>query len=203
MGDVRREIEAVWRIEGPRIVASLAKVTRDLGLAEDVAQEALVEALSTWPRDGVPRNAGAWLTTVAKRRVIDAWRRRTNLDKRYAGIAHDLPEVRDAEWEPIDDDVLRLVFTACHPALSRESQIALTLRVVAGLTTEEIARMLLATAPAVQARITRAKKTLAAAGIPVETPDPAEWKDRLGAVLSVVYMVFTDGYAATAGDRWV
>lgn len=203
MGDVRREIEAVWRIEGVRIVASLAKVTGDLGLAEDVAQEALVEALSAWPRDGVPITPGAWLTAVAKRRVIDAWRRRSALDDRYAGIARDLPESIDAEWEPIDDDVLRLVLTACHPALSRESQIALTLRVVAGLTTEEIARMLLATVPAVQARITRAKKTLAAAGIPFETPDPAEWKGRLGAVLSVVYMVFTEGYAATAGERWV
>jgi len=203
VSDVRREIEAVWRIEGVRIVASLARVTRDLGLAEDVAQEALVEALTAWPRDGMPVNPGAWLTAVAKRRVIDAWRRRTARDDRYAGIAHDLTEVVDADWEPIDDDVLRLVFTACHPALSRESQVALTLRVVAGLTTEEIARMLLATVPAVQARITRAKKTLAAGGIPFETPDPSEWPGRLGAVLSVVYMVFTEGYAATAGERWV
>ncbi|MFJ6678793.1 RNA polymerase sigma factor [Microbacterium sp. NPDC091382] len=203
MSDVRREIEAVWRIEGMRIVASLAKVTRDLALAEDVAQEALVEALSAWPRDGMPGNPGAWLTAVAKRRVIDVWRRRTALDDRYAGIAHELTDVVEAEWVPIADDMLRLVFTACHPSLSRESQVALTLRVVAGLTTEDIARMLLATVPAVQARITRAKKTLAAGGIPFETPDPSEWPGRLGAVLSVVYMVFTEGYAATSGERWV
>ncbi len=203
MSGIRREVEAVWRIEGVRIVASVARMTGDLGLAEDVAQEALVEALSSWPRDGVPVNPGAWLTAVAKRRVIDAWRRRKALDERYAGMAQDMDEATVAEWEPIDDDVLRLVFTACHPALSRESQIALTLRVVAGLTAEEIARMLLTSVPTVQARITRAKKSLAAAGVPFETPDPAEWKNRLAAVLGVIYMVFTEGYAATAGDRWV
>lgn len=201
--DTQREVEAVWRIEGARIVASVAKMTGDLGLAEDVAQEALVEALTAWPRDGAPANPGAWLTAVAKRRVVDAWRRRSALDDRYAGISHELDEVDSGEWEPIDDDMLRLVFTACHPALSRESQIALTLRVVAGLTTDEIARMLLTTVPTVQARITRAKKTLAAAGIPFEAPDPSEWKSRLGAVLGVIYMVFTEGYAATAGERWV
>ncbi|WP_194397612.1 RNA polymerase sigma factor [Microbacterium atlanticum] len=203
MDDTRRTVEAVWRIEGLRIVASVAKMTGDLGLAEDVAQEALVEALGAWPRDGLPSNPGAWLTAVAKRRVIDAWRRRERLDERYAAIAHTLDEATDDEWRPIDDDVMRLVFTACHPALSRESQVALTLRVVAALTTEEIARMLLTTVPTVQARITRAKKSLAAARVPFETPDPAEWKDRLSAVLGVVYLVFTEGYAATAGDRWV
>jgi RNA polymerase sigma factor (sigma-70 family) len=203
MNDTRRTVEAVWRIEGLRIVASVAKMTGDLGLAEDVAQEALVEALASWPRDGIPSNPGAWLTAVAKRRVIDAWRRRERLDERYAAIAHTLDEATDDSWEPIDDDVLRLVFTACHPALSRESQVALTLRVVAGLSTEEIARMLLTTVPTVQARITRAKKSLAAARVPFETPDPSEWTSRLSAVLGVVYLVFTEGYAATAGDRWV
>lgn len=203
MNDTRRTVEAVWRIEGLRIVASVAKMTGDLGLAEDVAQDALVEALGSWPRDGIPSNPGAWLTAVAKRRVIDAWRRRERLDDRYAAIAHTLDEATDDEWQPIDDDVLRLVFTACHPALSRESQVALTLRVVAGLSTEEIARMLLTTVPTVQARITRAKKSLAAARVPFETPDPSEFTARLSGVLGVVYLVFTEGYAATAGERWV
>lgn len=201
--DTRRTVEAVWRIEGRRIVASVAKMTGDLGLAEDVAQESLVEAIAAWPRDGVPRNPGAWLTAVAKRRVIDAWRRRERLDERYTAIAHELDEARDDAWEPIDDDVMRLVFTACHPVLSRESQVALTLRVVAGLSTEEIARMLLTSVATVQARITRAKKALAAAHVPFETPDPAEWRERLGGVLGVVYLIFTEGYAATGGDRWV
>lgn len=201
--DTRRTVEAVWRIEGLRIVASVAKMTGDLGLAEDVAQEAVLEALQSWPRDGIPNNPGAWLTAVAKRRVIDAWRRRERLDERYAAIAHTLDEASDDSWEPIDDDVLRLVFTACHPALSKESQVALTLRVVAGLSTEEIARMLLTSVPTVQARITRAKKSLAAARVPFETPDPPEWGARLSAVLGVVYLLFTEGYAATAGDRWV
>lgn len=203
MNDTRRTVEAVWRIEGLRIVASVAKMTGDLGLAEDVAQEAVVEALRSWPEHGVPNNPGAWLTAVAKRRAIDAWRRRDGLDERYAAIAHTLDEASDDSWEPIDDDVLRLIFTACHPALSRESQVALTLRIVAGLSTEEIARMLLTSVPTVQARITRAKKSLAAARVPFETPDPSEWTSRLAGVLGVVYLVFTEGYAATAGDRWV
>ena len=203
MNDPRRTAEAVWRIEGLRIVASVAKMTGDLGLAEDVAQEALLEALTSWPRDGIPANPGAWLTAVAKRRAIDAWRRHERLDQRYAALAHTLDEAIDEEWRPIDDDVMRLIFTACHPALSRESQVALTLRVVAGLSTDEISRMLLTTVPTVQARITRAKKSLAAARVPFETPDPSEWRARLSAVLGVVYLVFTEGYSATAGDRWV
>jgi RNA polymerase sigma factor (sigma-70 family) len=203
MDDARRTVEAVWRIEGLRIVASVARMTGDLGLAEDVAQDAVLEALGSWPDAGIPDNPGAWLTSVAKRRVIDAWRRRERRDERYAAIAHTLDEAADDEWELIDDDVLRLVFTACHPALSRESQVALTLRVVAGLSTDEIARMLLTSVPTVQARITRAKKTLAAARVPFEPPDPAEWRARLGAVLGVVYLVFTEGYAATGGTRWV
>ncbi len=203
MDDTRRAVEAVWRIEGVRIVASVAKMTGDLGLAEDVAQEAVLEALGSWPQAGIPTNPGAWLTAVAKRRAIDAWRRREKLDDRYAEIAHTLDEASDDEWQPIDDDVLRLIFTACHPVLSRESQVALTLRVVAGLSTEEIARMLLTSVPTVQARITRAKKSLAAAKVPYESPDPNEWMPRLAAVLGVVYLVFTEGYAATAGERWV
>ena len=200
--DTRRTVEAVWRIEGVRIVASVAKMTGDLGLAEDVAQEAVLEALRAWPAAGVPSNPGAWLTAVAKRRAIDAWRRRDRLDERYAEVAHTLDEASDDDWQPIDDDVLRLIFTACHPVLSRESQVALTLRVVAGLSTEEIARMILTSVPTVQARITRAKKSLTAARVPYETPDPNEWMPRLSAVLGVVYLMFTEGYAATTGERW-
>ncbi len=201
--DVTRAVEAVWRIEGARIVATLARMTGDLGLAEDVAQEAVAEALVSWPTAGIPANTGAWLTAVAKRRAVDAWRRRERLDERYAAIAHTLSEAGEDAWEPIDDDLLRLVFTACHPALSRESQVALTLRVVGGLTTQEIARMLLVPVATVQARITRAKKTLGAARVPFETPDPADWSGRVGGVLGVVYLVFTEGYAATAGERWM
>ena len=200
--DVDRAVEAVWRIEGPRIVAALARMTGDLPQAEDVAQEALAEALVSWPAAGIPRNPGAWLTATAKRRAIDAWRRRERLDEHHRTLAHDLSETAEQEWEPIDDDLLRLIFTACHPSLSRESQIALTLKVVGGLTTTEIARMLLVPVATVQARITRAKKTLSAARVPFETPDPSEWKARLVAVMGVVYLVFTEGYAATTGDRW-
>ncbi|MBL5973450.1 MAG: sigma-70 family RNA polymerase sigma factor [Candidatus Leucobacter sulfamidivorax] len=200
-GDVAREVEAVWRIEGARIVAALARMTGDLGLAEDVAQDAVAEALRSWPEQGVPRNAGAWLTAVAKRRAVDAWRRRGRLDERHALIARELSESTETEWEPIEDDLLRLVFTACHPVLSRESQIALTLRVVGGLTSQEIARMLLVPVATVQARITRAKKTIAAAGVPFVAPDPSEWQARLAGVLGVVYLVFTEGYASTAGER--
>ena len=175
MTDIQRTVDAVWRIESARIVATLAKMTGDVGLAEDLAQEALVDALTQWPESGVPQNAGAWLTAVAKRKAIDGWRRRERLDERYRAIAHDLSETTDDEWQPIDDDVVRLVFTACHPVLSRESQVALTLRVVAGLTTEEIARLLLVPVATVQQRIVRAKKTLSAAHVPFEAPDPGEW----------------------------
>ena len=203
MTDIQRTVDAVWRIESARIVATLAKMTGDVGIAEDLAQEALADALTQWPESGVPQNAGAWLTAVAKRKAIDGWRRRERLDERYRAVAHDLSETTEDEWQPIDDDVVRLVFTACHPVLSRESQVALTLRVVAGLTTEEIARLLLVPVATVQQRIVRAKKTLAAAHVPFGAPDPSEWTSRLGAVLGVVYLVFTEGYAATSGDRWI
>jgi RNA polymerase sigma factor (sigma-70 family) len=200
---ISRRIDAVWRIEGARVVATLARLTGDVGLAEDLAQEAVVDALAQWPQAGVPDNPGAWLTAVAKRKAIDGWRRRERLDDRYRAIARDLDETQDAEWEPIPDDVLRLVFAACHPALSREAQVALTLRVVASLTTEEIARMFLVPVATIQQRIVRAKKTLAAARVPFEVPDPAEWLARLGAVLGVVYLIYTEGYSATSGERWV
>lgn len=201
--DVGRVVDAVWRIESARIVGTLTRLTGDVGLAEDLAQEALVDALAQWPTAGVPRNAGAWLTTVARRKAVDAWRRRERLDERYREIARDLAGASDAEWEPVEDDVLRLVLTACHPVLSRESQVALTLRVVGGLTTEEIARMLLVAVPTVQQRIVRAKRTLSAARVPFETPEPHEWGARLGAALAVVYLIFTEGYAATTGERWI
>jgi RNA polymerase sigma factor (sigma-70 family) len=196
-------VDAVWRIDGARVVATLAKLTGDVGLAEDLAQEAVVEALRQWPRDGVPENPGGWLTAVAKRRAIDQWRRRDRLDDRYRAIAATIEEENADAWEPIDDDVLRLVFTACHPVLSREAQVALTLRIVAGLSTAEIARMYFLPVATVQQRIVRAKKTISAARIPFATPDPSEWKERLDAVLSVVYLVFTEGYAATSGRDWM
>jgi RNA polymerase sigma factor (sigma-70 family) len=201
--DISRRVDAIWRIEGARVVATLARLTGDLGIAEDLAQEAVVDALAQWPQAGVPDNPGAWLTAVAKRKAIDGWRRRERLDDRYRAIARDLEETADVEWEPIPDDVLRLVFAACHPALSREAQVALTLRVVASLTTEEIARMFLVPVATIQQRVVRAKKTLAAARVPFEVPDPAEWPTRLGAVLGVVYLIYTEGYSATSGQRWV
>lgn len=203
MSDITATVEAVWRIEGAQVVATLARVTGDVGLAEDLAQDAVTDALAQWPDSGVPRNPGAWLTAVAKRRAIDAWRRRDRLQERYRAMAHDLTEATEDEWRPIEDDVLRLVFTACHPVLSREAQVCLALRVVSGLTTAEIARIMLVPVPTVQARITRAKKTLAASRVRFEAPDHTEWRERLGGVLSVVYAVFTEGYAATSGERWI
>ncbi|SEB52319.1 RNA polymerase sigma factor, sigma-70 family [Paramicrobacterium humi] len=203
MADLHARVAAIWRIEGARVVATLARVTGDVGLAEDLAQDAVIAALEQWDADGVPANPGAWLTAVAKRRAIDAWRRRDRLEERYRELARNLEEARDDEWRPIGDDVLRLVFTACHPVLSRESQVALTLRVVGGLTSVEIGRMLLSPVATVQQRITRAKRTLAEAHVPFETPEPNEWPQRLSGVLGVVYLVFTEGYAATAGDAWM
>ena len=210
MVDTRRTVEAVWRIEGARIVATLARVTNDVVLAEDLAQEAVIDALRQWPESGIPQNPGAWLTAVAKHKAIDGWRRRARLDERYLAMGHDLAVdatgtdgIAAEDWEPIDDDVLRLVFIACHPVLGREAQVALTLRLIGGLTTVEIARMFLVPVATVQQRIVRAKKTLAAAKVPFEVPDPTEWRARLGSVLNVVYLIFTEGYAATAGDRWM
>lgn len=203
MTDIRRTVDAVWRIDGGRVVATLARYTGDLGEAEDLAQEAVAEALESWPATGVPQNPGAWLTSVAKRRAIDGWRRREKLTERYRLLANEWEESVDAEWQPIPDDMLRLVFTACHPVLSREAQLALTLRVVGGLTTDEIARLFLVPVATIQQRIVRAKKTLTAANVPFELPDPQDWPARLGAVLGVVYLMFTEGYAATSGDRWM
>ncbi|WP_206074426.1 RNA polymerase sigma factor [Antribacter gilvus] len=214
----RRTVEAVWRIESARIVGALARYTHDFALAEDVAQEALAEALVAWPRDGVPRNPAGWLLATGRRRAIDAFRRHTALDERYAAFAHDLDEGEATSGaqggapasgnqipdpERIDDDVLALMFVACHPVLSREARVALTLRVVGGLTTEELARAFLVPVPTMQARITRAKKTLAAARVPFEVPEPGDRAERLGSVLTVLYVIFTEGSTATAGDSWM
>lgn len=198
-----RTVDAVWRIEGAKVVATVARMTGDLALAEDLAQEAVAEALEQWPETGVPRNAGAWLTAVAKRRAIDGFRRRQRLDARHEAIARDLDESAEDVWEPIADDGLRLLFTACHPVLSREAQVALTLRVVGGLGSDEIARLFLVPTGTMQQRIVRAKRTLTEARVAFEVPDHTEWAGRLGAVLNVVYLVFTEGYAATSGERWV
>ncbi|MFF2496485.1 RNA polymerase sigma factor [Agromyces sp. NPDC058064] len=205
----RRAVAAVWRIESARIVATLARFTGDVGQAEDLAQEALLEALKQWPDEGVPRNPGAWLTAVAKRRAIDGWRRRERLDERYAAMAHDLEqrggEASDTFWDPdtIDDDVLRLVFVSCHPVLSREAQIALTLRIVGGLSSEEIARAFLVPTATIQQRIVRAKKTLAAANVPFAVPEPNEYPERLASVLHVLYLIFNEGYLPASGAEWV
>jgi RNA polymerase sigma factor (sigma-70 family) len=209
----REAVAAVWRIESARIVGALARYTGDFALAEDLAQEALAEALVSWPRDGVPGSPAGWLLTVGRRRAIDAFRRRAALDDRYAALARDLGEGgaahagpatdgADLLWDPdrIDDDVLALVFISCHPVLSREARVALTLRVVGGLTSDEIARAFLVPAATVQARITRAKKTLAAARVPFAVPPAAERAERLGSVLSVIYLIFTEGSSASSGQ---
>ncbi|MEU4470249.1 RNA polymerase sigma factor [Micromonospora sp. NPDC023888] len=206
---VHRTVEAVWRIESGRVVAALAGLVRDVGWAEELAQDALVAALEQWPRDGVPANPGAWLTTVGKRRAIDALRRRSLLERRVADLGRDLddeqftPDFDAAFEERIDDDLLRLVFTACHPLLSPQSRAALTLRVLGGLKTEEIARAFLVSETTVAQRITRAKKTLAEAKVPFEVPGVAERGERLASVLEVIYLIFNEGYSATAGDDWM
>jgi RNA polymerase sigma factor (sigma-70 family) len=205
VADLQQTVDAVWRMEAAKIVATLTRAVGDVGLAEDLAQEALVDALTQWPSSGVPRNAGAWLTTVAKRKAIDYWRRQENLDTKYAAMARELETQADEAWDPdrIDDDVLRLIFISSHPVLSHEGQIALTLRVVGGLTTEEISRAFLTSTATVAARITRAKKTLAAANVPFEVPDRSEYPQRLSAVLSVVYLIYNEGYSASFGQRWI
>lgn len=208
MSNIQQTVDAVWRMEAAKIVATLTRMVGDVGFAEDLAQEALLDALTQWPASGVPRNPGAWLTAVAKRKAIDQWRRQENLDAKYAVLAHEL-ETQDQDspeaWDPdhIDDDVLRLVFISAHPVLSREGQIALTLRVVGGLTTEEIARAFLTSKATIAARITRAKKTLSEANVPFEVPDRSEYPQRLSAVLSVIYLIYNEGYSASFGQRWI
>ncbi|KAF2412309.1 RNA polymerase subunit sigma-24 [Microbacterium sp. B35-04] len=209
-GHAQRAVEAVWREESARIVSALTRHTGDFAWAEDLAQEALVEALATWPAGGIPDNPGAWLMSVAKRRAIDGWRRRERMAQREplfiseALRAESVDTVPDeADPDHIDDDVLRLVFVACHPVLPAQARLALTLRTVAGLTTEQIARALLMTVPTVQQRIVRAKRALAAEGVPFEVPDRAERPARLASVLQVIYLLFTEGYSATEGEGLV
>ncbi|GAA0465381.1 RNA polymerase sigma factor [Paractinoplanes deccanensis] len=204
----RRAVEAVWRIESPRIVGALSRYTGDLGLAEDVAQEAVAEALVSWARDGEPANPAGWLLATARRRAIDSFRRRAARDERYEAIGRELDESDgqdDLLWDPdrVDDDILALMFVACHPVLAPEARVALTLRTVGGLTSEEIARAFLVPVPTIQARITRAKKTIAAARVPFELPPAEERRGRLGGVLSVLYVIFTEGSTATSGDSWL
>src|SRR3954454_21049724 len=204
---VRRTIEAVWRMEAARLIAGLARVVRDVGLAEDLAQDALVAALEQWPQCAVPDNPGAWLMAVARRRGVDTIRRRVTLERKVEELGRDLVETEDPmaeiEIEPtVQDDVLRLMFTACHPVLSSDARVALTLKMVGGLSTEEIARAFVVPVPTMAQRIVRAKKALANAGVPFEIPTGSALAERLASVLEVVYLVFNEGYTATSGTSW-
>lgn len=209
--DTHGAINAVWRIESARIIAGVARMVRDVGVAEDLAQDALVAALETWPRTGVPDKPGAWLMATARRRAIDLLRREKRLERKHGELGHDLESRQDEAISDLDaalddavgDDLLRLMFVACHPLLTTEARVALTLRLVGGLTTEEIARAFLVPVATVAQRIVRAKRALAEARVPFETPRAAELADRLGSVLEVIYLVFNEGYAATAGDDWM
>ena len=214
MTDARTQaaIETVIRLESARLIAGLAHYTGDIGLAEDLAQDAVVAALEQWPAEGVPRNPGAWLTTVAKRRAIDFFRRSSDLNRKYAELGRTLaaeggeavtPDFDRAFSDDIDDDLLRLIFTACHPVLSVPSRVALTLRLLGGLTTAEIARAYLVPEPTIAQRIVRAKKALSEASVPFEVPAAGERGPRLASVLEVIYLIFNEGYSATAGDDWM
>ncbi len=209
--ETHRAIDAVWRIESPRLIAGLTRIVRDVGLAEELAQDALVVALEKWPESGVPINPGAWLMATAKHHAINHLRRNRLLERKHEEIGRDLEARRDEAVADLDaaidddigDDLLRLVFIACHPVLSTEARIALTLRLLGGLSTEEIARAFLVSESTVAQRIVRAKRTLAAARVPFEVPRGAERAARLSSVLDVVYLVFNEGYSATAGDDWL
>jgi RNA polymerase sigma-70 factor (ECF subfamily) len=210
--DTHRAIDAVWRIESPRLIAGLARIVRDVGVAEDLAQDALVAALEQWPKSGVPDNPGAWLMAAAKHRAIDYFRRNALLDRKHAELGRDLatkemlvPDFDAAidNADDVGDDLLRLIFVSCHPVLSTEARVALTLRLLGGLKTEEIARAFLLTEPTIAQRIVRAKRTLAEKRVPFEIPRGSDLADRLSSVLEVIYLIFNEGYAATAGDDWI
>ncbi|HEX5543327.1 MAG TPA: RNA polymerase sigma factor, partial [Micromonospora sp.] len=211
VSDTHRTIEAVWRIESPRLIAGVARLVRDIGIAEELAQDALVAALEQWPESGVPQKPGAWLMAVAKRRAIDLIRRNERLGHKLAELGHGLEidiDKSSADFEAvlddtIEDDLLRLVFIACHPVLPGTARVALTLRLLGGLTTDEIARAFLVSESAIAQRIVRAKRSLAQARVPFEAPQGAERAARLPVVLEVVYLVFNEGYAATAGSDWI
>ncbi|MGH2840168.1 MAG: RNA polymerase sigma factor [Solirubrobacteraceae bacterium] len=206
--DVHRTIDAVWRIESPRLIAGIARIVRDIGVAEDLAQDALLAALERWPEAGVPDNPGAWLMATARHRAIDGFRRDERLERKQQELARDI-ELRDSEPDlaaviddDIGDDLLRLVVTCCHPVLSTDARIALTLRMLGGLTTDEIARAYLVSEKTLAQRIVRAKRTLAEARVPFEVPGEDERAERLSSVLEVVYLIFNEGYSATAGEHW-
>jgi RNA polymerase sigma factor (sigma-70 family) len=209
--DAHRTIHAVWRIESPRLIAGLTRIVRDVGVAEELAQDALVVALERWPGDGVPANPGAWLMATAKHRAIDRVRRARMMERKHEAHGRDIEARQDAPPPDLDaaldddvgDDLLRLVFTCCHPSLSREAQVALTLRLLGGLTTEEIARAFLVAEPTIAQRIVRAKRTLADERVPYEVPRGPELAARRTSVLEVLYLIFNEGYAATAGDEWL
>jgi RNA polymerase sigma factor (sigma-70 family) len=213
--EAARTIEAIWHIEAARVIASVARMLRDVGLAEEFAQDALVAALEHWPATGVPDNPGAWLMTTAKRRALDHLRHEKlaapkheelsrELDAQHAMAIDDFNDrVDDALSDDVGDDLLRLIFTACHPVLSPEARSALTLRIMGGLSTDEIARAYLKPEATIAQRIVRAKRTLAAAHVPFEVPRGAELADRLASVIEVLYLIFNEGYSATAGDDWV
>ncbi|MGH7505820.1 MAG: RNA polymerase sigma factor [Longimicrobiales bacterium] len=209
--DTHRAIDAVWRIESARLIAGLTRIVGDVGVAEDLAQDAFVVALERWPESGIPDRPGAWLMATAKHRAIDHLRRRTRLERKHEELGHELdmrqemamPDLDAAIDDHVGDDLLRLMFIACHPVLSTEVRVALTLRLLGGLTTEEIARAFLAPVATVAQRIVRAKRTLAEARVPFEVPRGTELTARLSSVLEVLYLVFNEGYAATAGDDWV
>jgi RNA polymerase sigma-70 factor, ECF subfamily len=211
MPEIHRAIDAVWRIEQAKLIASLARFTRDIGQAEELAQEALLTALEQWPRSGIPDRPGAWLMTAAKNRAIDRIRKAKLAQTKHAEIGRErdadqeaaLQELEDALDDPVGDDLLRLIFISCHPVLSTEARIALTLRLIGGLTTEEIARAFLQTEPTIAQRIVRAKRTLAEKQVPFELPRGPELLARLGSVLQVIYLIFNEGYSATKGDDWM
>ena len=208
--ETHRAIEAVWRIESAKVIAALARLVHDVGLAEDLAQDALLAALEQWPESGVPNNPGAWLMATAKRRAIDALRRGSMAQRKHEVLGHELeakqdqaPDFDASLDDDIGDDLLRLIFTACHPVLSTEARLALTLRLLGGLTTQEIARAFLVPEPTIAQRIVRAKRTLAEAKVPFEVPRAEERAQRLASVLEVIYLIFNEGYSATAGDDWL
>jgi RNA polymerase sigma-70 factor (ECF subfamily) len=209
--DTHRVVESIWRMESARIIAGLARIVRDVGLAEELAQDALVAALEQWPESGVPDNPGAWLMAAAKHRAIDLWRRNKRLEPKHEELGRELQaqqetavaDLHAAIEDEVGDDLLRLVFISCHPVLTSEARVALTLRLLGGLTTDEIARAFLVAEPTIAQRIVRAKRTLSDAGVPFEVPRGDERAARLSSVLEVIYLVFNEGYSATAGDDWM